>query len=740
MSGNFLFQVRKILGKEAPFFPILFFLFNTATGSLSSIDHWETVIYSNQTWSYYIGTSEPSLHWRELTFDDSSWLRGIGGIGYGDEDDSTSIEPCTALYLRINFTIFDTSKIEKAILHVDYDDGFVAYINDVEVARANIGVVGDHPPYDETTLTDHEAVMYAGGVPEGFRINRQILKGCLNQGNNVLAMQIHNVSLESSDLSSTTFLSVGINDSTTAYHPTPEWFIMYEDLASNLPIIVINTHGEEIPDEPKIVAEMGIINGGPGGRNALDDPFSDYDGRITIEIRGNTAQMFPKKAYALETQNANGDNNNVSLLGMPAENDWILYAPYSDKSLMRNVLTFKLANDIGRYAPRTRFCELILNDDYRGIYVLMEKIKRDRNRVDIAELEPEDTQGDQLTGGYVVQINWDEEGRGWFSSISGTNFHYHHPQQEDLVPVQREYIKNFITEFESVLEGPDYRDPNLGYRRYIDVSSFVDYIIGCELGRNSDSYRISTFMYKDRDSRDGELHMGPQWDFNLAYGNQDEGGFGEPYHWSWDPEYELDPINFWWERLRSDPAFSNQLVARWEELREDILARDRILDYIDSVALVLDEAQQRNYERWPILGEHVWPNSFVGETYQEEVDFLKNWITRRLEWIDENLPEIQTPSSPSEVFALHHNYPNPFNTFTTIDYDLGRDVHVKLVIYDLLGRAVTTLVDRREEKGHKTVTWNGVDQSGRRLSSGVYLYEIRTGRWFTKSTKMLFLK
>lgn len=179
------------------------------------------------------------------------------------------------------------------------------------------------------------------------------------------------------------------------FHPSHQF------QSSNLPIVIIDTYGQEIPDEPKILARMGIIDNGEGQRNHLHDPRNNYDGLIGIEVRGSTTRWFPKKQYAVETRDHFGNDSTVSLLGFPPEEDWILYAPYSDKSLMRNVLAYKLSNDLGRYASRTRFCELVLNGSYEGVYVLMEKIKRDRNRVNISKLLPTDIAGDAVTGGYI---------------------------------------------------------------------------------------------------------------------------------------------------------------------------------------------------------------------------------------------------------------------------------------------------------------------------------------------------
>ena len=364
---------------------IFFLLFSFPFLTFSqNIDHWETVVFEDDIWKYLEGTFEPDTNWRKLSFNDASWSQGQGGVGYGDGDDNTIINSVTSLYLRKNFIIIDTSEIAAAILHVDYDDAFVAYLNNVEIARANIGIVGDHPLYNQGSTSLHEAQMYQGGNPDQFIINTQLLDNILLQGNNVLSVQVHNDNISSSDLTGRIFLSLGINTTSTNYSPTPSWFqppLIFT--TSNLPIVVINTNGQTIVDDPRIVCDMGIIDNGFGFINSINDPFNDYNGKISIEYRGSSSQSFPKKPYALETQDLLGNNNNVSLLGMPVENDWILYAPYSDKSLMRNFLTFDLGRKMGNYSPRTVYCELVVNGSYEGIYILMEKIKRDNKLKDL---------------------------------------------------------------------------------------------------------------------------------------------------------------------------------------------------------------------------------------------------------------------------------------------------------------------------------------------------------------------
>ena len=623
---------------------ILLFLSLPFLSLSQNIDHWETVVFDNDSWKYLEGTYEPDTNWRKLTFNDASWLQGQGGVGYGDADDNTIINPVTSLYLRKTFAIIDTSEIAEAILHIDYDDAFVAYLNNVEIARSNIGTLGDHPLYNQGSIALHEAQMYQGGNPDQFIINTQLLNNILTQGNNILSVQVHNDNISSSDLTSRIFLSLGINTTSTNYLPTPTWFqppLIFT--TSNLPIVVINTNGQTIVDDPRIVCDMGIIDNGFGTINSINDPFNDYNGKISIEYRGSSSQTFPKKPYALETQDSIGNNNNVSLLGMPIENDWILYAPYSDKALMRNFLTFDLGRKMGHYAPRTVYCELVINGDYKGIYILMEKIKRDKDRVDIAKLDTDDLAGDSLTGGYIIKVDkyTGTGGVDWlsdFPNISGGSLYiqYHYPEATALQPQQLNYIEQYVDSFEYALNGLNFADTSIGYAKYIDINSFIDFYIINEISKNIDGYRLSTYMHKDKQSKGGKLTMGPFWDFNLAFGNADycNGGITS----GWEVNGGCGGNNpFWFERLLDDTIYENKLKCRWEYLREKSFHQDSIFNFIDSMALYLNDAQQRNFQQWPSLGTYVWPNYYVGNTYQDELNFFKTWIGDRLVWIDNNL-------------------------------------------------------------------------------------------------------
>jgi hypothetical protein len=227
----------------------------------------------------------------------------------------------------------------------------VAYINGTEVGRS--GISGNPPSYQQFAEAQHEAALYQGGYPDEKIITKSQINEVFVEGENTLAVQVHNIDASSSDLSSNFYLAFGLNVTETVYQPVTSWFREPLDYnSSNLPIIKVNTNGQSIPDEPKISATMGIIDNGLGNINHVDDPFNDYDGNIGIEIRGSSSQMFPKKQYAVELWTASGQDTSASLLGLPAEEDWILSAPYSDKSLLRNVLTYRFSEKLGWYAPK----------------------------------------------------------------------------------------------------------------------------------------------------------------------------------------------------------------------------------------------------------------------------------------------------------------------------------------------------------------------------------------------------
>ena len=501
---------------------------------------------------------------------------------------------------------------------------------------------------------------------------------------------------------------------------------------SNLPIIVVTTPaGQSIVDEPRISCHMGVIDNGPGIRNYLTDPFTNYDGNIAIEIRGSTSQQYPKKSYAFETQDSLGLNLQVALLGMPMENDWILYGPYPDKTLIRNVLTFDLARKMGNYASDTRFCELVIDNNYRGIYVMMERIKVDGDRVNIEKLHTPNLWDDTLTGGYIVKVDklTGEVGYTWTSNYNNeVVFQFHDPESDEISVLQTSYMENFINEFEAALNGPFFADPILGYHHYIDPTSFHDFFILQELGRTVDGYRSSSFLHKDKDgfSWNAKLVAGPMWDFNLSYGNADYCDADQTTGWQFNFDqicgHFSTSIPFWWEKLQQDPVYAHGLRCRWEELRQGPLHTDNINSFIDSVANYIEEARIRNFQRWPIIGVYVNWNGFVGQTYQEDLNYLKTYMENRSVWIDNNLPSFCNLEIPQYEHTpeYHSVWPNPFSSEVSIGFSTFSSGDIIVEITDLFGRNF-----HKAQLGQKEPGAHAVSFSGAKLERGNYLYVVR---------------
>jgi hypothetical protein len=449
----------------------------------------------------------------------------------------------------------------------------------------------------------------------------------------------------------------GLADSPTAYET---FLILGSDVLafdSNLPIVVIDTLGSTVDQNSFTPAISGFIDTDYRGRAEITDPI-DLACLSGLRIRGSTSTIFPKKQYAFEVWDENNEDKSVSILGMPDESDWILYAPYSDKSLLRNYLSYTWNSAIGRWAPRMKFVEVFYNADgnsvtsadYAGVYIFMEKIKRDVGRIDIAELGPSDISEPDISGGYILKIDRPDPGDNGFLTNIGLSIEYFEPKEDEITSKQTAWIQSYINEMETSLINPDFTDSETGYADYIDVDSFIDYHIIVEMTRNIDGFRASTFLYKDRS---GKLIAGPAWDFNISLGNANywDGQYTEGWyhdHPGLSP-VEQDttdnlqaglsyPYYEWYRLMFDDPEFEMRYWARWFELRKDRFSTNRLMAEIDQYVELLDEAQKRNFQRWPILGRYIWPNDFIGDTYQEEIVYLKTWLTNRLAWIDSQSP------------------------------------------------------------------------------------------------------
>lgn len=450
--------------------------------------------------------------------------------------------------------------------------------------------------------------------------------------------------------------------------------------STNLPLFIIETKGQSIRDEPKIEADLKIIYKGKGQLNSINDEPNAYYGKIGIEYRGNYSQRLPQKPYGFETLDSLGNEQNISLMGFPKENDWILLANYNDKAFVRNSLIFDRFRKMEHYATRAMHCEVMLNGEYQGIYVFTEKIKRDKNRVNIPKLDIDDNSGDSLTGGYIFKIDYSDGNDYWISAYhplgynnKSVRFIYTYPEPDEISPQQHNYLKNYVDQFENVLFGKDFSSKENGYHQYIDVPSFIDYFIIGELTRNVDAYKKSCYYYKQVDSKGGLIYAGPVWDFDWAMKN-----FGECFCGNTDGSgwaYQIFDCNpnpvppEWMVRLVSDPYFKNKIYDRYFQLRESFLSEASIFAYIDSVSTELASAQVRHYQQWPILGENVGTREidYIPTTFHGEIEKLKNWFELRLHWLDVNM--LGEPSIDDETAMNAHFvqvFPNPVRDRITL--------------------------------------------------------------------------
>ena len=434
-----------------------------------------------------------------------------------------------------------------------------------------------------------------------------------------------------------------------------------------LPYIRIMTD-VSIENEPKVAGDIAIF----------ENQRLSFSSPIGIEYRGSTSfRLSDKKSYGFETWDENDQDVNKSILGFPEEEDWILTGhvfrsssnTIFDPSLMHHYIGYEMYRSMGHYASRSKFVELEVNRDYVGTYVFMEKLKRDNDRIDIAKMTPNDNELPNVSGGYILKIdktsggdvapneplayyydNWADDAR-YSEAISfrsnydiygnplntpafnspyhsgqflETYFLYEYPKSDEISSAQKQYIQNYIHDFETALLQDDFSSDQRTYTEYIDLDSFVDFFIINEITGNVDGYRISTYLHKDRDAK---LKMGPIWDLNIGYNRQNRIPFTD---WiaNYNNHVDRDPwmVPFWWPRLLEDPVFQQRLKQRWQALRSNQLSTATVLGLVQSTSnyLVENGAIERNYERW----------SGVAVDYTQAIEELKNYLDNRLSWMD----------------------------------------------------------------------------------------------------------
>ena len=509
--------------------------------------------------------------------------------------------------------------------------------------------------------------------------------------------------------------------------------------SSNLPIVILTTNNNQaIPSEPKINGTMKIIYNGPGVRNYVTDPANNYNGNIGIEKRGAYSSSLPQKPYSIELRDAQLLQKDTVILGMDPEHDWLLIANYNDKAFMRNTLPYKLSRKMDHWDAHSKFCEVTLNGNYQGIYLLMESLKRDSNRVSIADLDTNENAGIDVTGGYIIKNDYWNAGNSWLSNfhpIDHLNYNvhlvYHQPNPLNITAQQKTYIQTFINDFETALYSPNFADSLTGYQKYMDVNSFVDYLIINELARNNDGFKKSSYFHKDKDklTHISKLKAGPVWDFDWAWKDIPAGGciFDATDGSGWAHHInDCGPdVNSpgWFVRLLQDTNFQNVFRCHWEKYRTTILDTNYLFSYIDSNVVYLNEAQQRHYAKWGHMGQatgtpEVQPpaSSFAQEIYN-----WKAWIWRRIVWLDANIPghavncDFTAIAEQTNTNSNINVFPNPANNILTIQSTTLLKNN-RIEIADITGKVMINYNFTNTSNSDK------IDISG--LSEGIYIYII----------------
>ena len=450
---------------------------------------------------------------------------------------------------------------------------------------------------------------------------------------------------------------------------------------SDLPVVVLhNLGGGFVPASQDQFVAVQVFEPRTGPSSLTNLPDLAIQG--IFHTRGRSTGGLPKASFFLETQDELGADAEVSLAGLPSESDWVLYAPNGfEPVLIHNPMAHELMRQMGRYSPRTRLCEVYLKDDggtpgpltdndYNGVYVIEEKIKIGKNRVDIDKLQPEQTAPPQVTGGYLFSIDSPPPGTSPFYG-AGASINYLEPSYFELNTAQRSAQKKYVTDYFSAfgnsLIGPNWNNPTNGYAAYIDVDAAIDHQMQGVVTFNVDALRLSGYFYKPRN---GKITMGPVWDFDRTQGSTDGRDFNPRVWRSAVPDYgtdmfNSDPIfnNPWYSKMFRDIDFWQKWIDRYELLRQGPLRTAQVYATIDSLAARLRQAQPREQQRWGNYprsgnwGSGGYSYRFPG-TYQGEVTFMQLWYSNRLDFLDgqflaaPSLSHASGPITPTDPITL----------------------------------------------------------------------------------------
>lgn len=423
-----------------------------------------------------------------------------------------------------------------------------------------------------------------------------------------------------------------------------------EEFCTHLPLVMIDASGQTIPGEERdgstIQAKIKIIDNKEGGNHVSDQ--AEVKTLANIRYRGNSSMKFDKKGYLLKFIHEDGSENKEKVMGMKKHDEWVLHGPFLDKTLLRNYLWYHISGKIMDSAPDSRFCELYVDGEYQGLYLMVESPSRgDKSRMQIAKYD----KGDSYTS-YIVRL--DKGSKNPLESVTTfSQYTYNnamkwdviYPGKKNMTSELNRYISKDITTFEKALYSYDYDSKKFGYKKYIDVDSFVDYYIINEFTQNYDAGNMSTYLYKDIKGKFG-LYV---WDFNSSNDNYKYETNIEDFQFQW---------NTWYYMLMKDEDFTNRIISRYYYLRNHYLSDEYLLQYIDSIVSYLGDAIDRNFSVWGYTFQAenglLSPDSRNPASYEKAIANLKNHIVNRGKFMDKYIETIAQFSHESKVKKFNH--------------------------------------------------------------------------------------
>ena len=431
-----------------------------------------------------------------------------------------------------------------------------------------------------------------------------------------------------------------------------------DTFSSHLPVVSIETGGVVIPGRPEqgqhikdiensfIQADMRIYDR-EGELNKLSSQ-PVLESKINIRVRGNSSRTFDKVGYLFKFTDDAGMERKLEVMGMEKDSTWVLHGPYLDKTLMRNYMWYNLAGQIMEWAPDVRYCEVFLDHEYQGLYVMAEQISMGEGRIEMTKYD-----GKSNISSYIVcadresvnDVQYLDNFTSYALRING-KLEVKYPGASRITPELTEYISRDFSRFEKALYSFDYDTARYGYQNYIDVDSFVDYFIINEVTQNTDAGLYSTYFYKDVS---GKLKM-CVWDFNNCCDNYIEdqtpmGGF-------------FMQNRPWYFMLCKDEAFMEKVITRYHQLRKGILSEEAVESYIAGVQSYLGPAIERNFEKWgySFLPEKdlLYEDERKIGSYEAAVEQYETRLVRRMRWMDEHIEDLRSYSHESINKKFNH--------------------------------------------------------------------------------------